>query len=319
MSNTRSRKEAAIGSADVLAELEVENRLESIEQTRMREQFSLEKTQGQLNLLDNYTKARMIKDLSVKVEERMAVELAKEATLQLERSKESSLEKQILNCKLIAPGDGVVVYANDPSRMGGLHQIEEGATVRERQLICSIFDLDGPMQVNAKAPESHVDRLVPGQKARIKVDAFPDSTLSGEVIDVAPLPDPTSIFNSDIKVYTTRIRIDGNTGYLRPGLSAQAEILVLERDNVLSVPVQALLQYDGKEHVAVKQPDGGFEWRDVSLGDANDTEVEVKEGINPGDHVVLDPDPSAGRGDASEDLPDPARQQERRRCRQGQG
>lgn len=130
---------------------------------------------------------------------------------------------------------------------------------------------------------------MPGQKARIKVDAFPDLTLSGEVIDVAPLPDPTSIFNSDIKVYTTRIRIDGNTGYLRPGLSAQAEILVLERDNALSVPVQALLQYDGKEHVAVKQPDGGFEWRDVSLGDANDTEVEVKEGINPGDHVALDP------------------------------
>ena len=63
----------------------------------------------------------MIKDLSVKVEERMAVELAKEATLQLERSKESSLEKQILNCRLIAPGDGVVVYDNDPSRIGGLH------------------------------------------------------------------------------------------------------------------------------------------------------------------------------------------------------
>ena len=46
LSNTHSRKEAAIGSADVLAELEVENRLASIEQTRMREQFSLEKTQG---------------------------------------------------------------------------------------------------------------------------------------------------------------------------------------------------------------------------------------------------------------------------------
>ncbi len=290
LSNTRSRKEAATGSSDILAELDVENRIASIEQSRMREQFSVEKAQGRLNLLDKYTKDRMIRDLTVKVEERMAVELAKEQVLRLERDKESSLEKQIVNSKLNAPGDGLVVYADDPPRMGGgPPQIEAGATVRERQLIFTIFDIDGPKQVNARAPEATVDRLLPGQKARIEVEAFPGETLSGEVIEVAPRPDPTRFLSSDIKVYTTKIRIDGIVRKLRPGMTARVEILVLEHENALRVPAEAVLQYDGKAHVAVKKPDGGFEWRDVTLGAYNGAEVEVKHGINPGEHVALDP------------------------------
>ncbi len=64
LNDMHSRKEATAGSSDVLAELDVENRLESIEQTRMREQLSLEKAQGQLNLLDKYTKDRMMRELT---------------------------------------------------------------------------------------------------------------------------------------------------------------------------------------------------------------------------------------------------------------
>ena len=68
----------------------------------MREQFSLEKAQGKLNLLDNYTKGRMIKDLRSKVDERRSAELAKEHAAQVERDKEFRLEKQIANCMLSA-------------------------------------------------------------------------------------------------------------------------------------------------------------------------------------------------------------------------
>src|SRR3954470_2239738 len=55
---------------------------------------------------------------------------------------------------------------------------------------------------------------------------------------------------------------------LRPGMTAEVEILVTELDNVLSVPIQALLLFDDKTHVAVKKPDGGIEWREVTLGAA---------------------------------------------------
>ena len=127
---------------------------------------------------------------------------------------------------------------------------------------------------------------MPGQKARIEVDAYPGETFSGEVIDVAPRPDPASFVNSNIKVYTTKVRIDGIARQLRPGMTARVEIRVTERDNAVTVPVEAILQYDGKDYVAVKRPDRAIEWRDVTLGESNRVEVEVKQGINPGERVV---------------------------------
>ena len=290
LNDTRSQKEAPTSASEILAELDLENQLEATEQTLLREQASLEKAQGQLNLLDRYTKDRMIRDLVAKVEERKSVELAKERILRIEREKESRLEKQIVNCKLFAPGDGVVVHANDPNRNFGSTQpqIEEGATVRERQKIFSVPDLS-KMQVNTKVHESQIDKIVPGMKARVRVHAFSGTELEGTVRDVAPLPDPTSFFSSDIKVYTTHVTIDNPLPGLRPGMSAGVEILVSERDSALRVPAKAVLHYDDKDHVAVKKPDGGFEWRDVTVGDSNDTEFEVKQGIEPGERVVLDP------------------------------
>ena len=206
-----------------------------------------------------------------------------------ERTKEAKLEKQIINCKLFAPGDGIVVYANDPQRSFGSNapQIEEGATVRERQKIFSLPDITR-MQVNTKVHESQIDKITPGMKARIRVDAFSETELAGTVLDVAPLPDPTSFFSSDVKVYTTRVKIDNPLTGLRPGMNAEVTILVDRKENVLSVPVQAILEYSGKDHLAVRTPNG-YDRREVELGATNDKFVEVTKGITPGAVVALNP------------------------------
>ena len=252
--------------------------------------FSEEQTQTKLHVLEKYTKGKTIKELKSEVEKARSDELAKQSTWDLEKSKEAKLTRQIANCKIIAPGDGLVVYANDPNRFGGSQQpqIEEGATVRERQKIFSLPDIN-KMQVNTKVHESMIDQITPGLRARIRVESFADTTLTGTVKDIAPLPDPSSFFSSDIKVYTTHVTIDKGLSGLRPGMSAQVEILVTQLSNVLSVPVQAILQYKGKDHLAIKSTDGSFDWRDVKLGISNDKLVEVREGIKAGDLVALNP------------------------------
>jgi len=252
-------------------------------------QFSLEQAQSKLRVLEEYTKAKTIKELKSDVEKARSDELAKEQTLQIEREKEAKYEKQIANCKLYAPGDGLVVYANDPGRSFGNNapQIEEGATVRERQKIFSLPDISN-MQVNAKVHESQIDKITPGMKARIRVDAFADVELDGSVVDVAPLPDPTSFFSSDIKVYTTHIKIDSPLPGLRPGMNAEVVILVDRKEDVLSVPVQAILEYQGKAHVAYRAADG-YERKEVKLGATNDKFVEITEGVTEGMVVALNP------------------------------
>jgi multidrug efflux pump subunit AcrA (membrane-fusion protein) len=55
------------------------------------------------------------------------------------------------------------------------------------------------------------------------------------------------------------------------------------------VPVQAVLLFDGNDHLAVKKGARGFDWREVTLGPANDKYVEVKQGLQSGDVVITDP------------------------------
>jgi HlyD family secretion protein len=230
--------------------------------------------------------------LHVDVERKRSEELAKKAAWQLEASKRKKLERQIAACRILAPADGLVVYANDPGRAfgGNRPQIEEGATVRERQKIFSLPDVTR-MQVNTKVHESQIDKLAHRMKARIRVDAFANEVLNGTVLDVAPLPDAPNPFSSEIKVYTAKVRIDDPLSGLKPGMTAAVEILVSELDNVLSVPVESVVRYGRKDHVAVKKSDGGIEWREVALGQSNDRFVQVKQGISSGVIVVVKPLP----------------------------
>jgi multidrug efflux pump subunit AcrA (membrane-fusion protein) len=239
-----------------------------------------------------YTREKTTKALKVEAERKRTEELGKQEAWLLEKNKVEKLNRQIEACRIFAPRDGVVIYANNPGRRGsnGRPQVEEGATVRERQKIASVLDLAGPMQVNLKVPESKVDFVAPGLRATVTIDAFPLSTLTGSVASVATLPDPYAMASWDSKVYTTKVRIEDGPPGLRPGMTARVEIKVSELDNVLTLPNAAVVRFDRQDQVAMQRPDGGFEWRAVVLGVSNDALTEVKSGLKSGDIVALKPE-----------------------------
>jgi len=259
------------------------------EQALMKAKISEDQAVEKSRVLMKYTKPKTETELQANVEKARSDELAKKAALSLEKQKQAKLEKQIEKCVLLAPNDGLVVYANDPNQFRGNNtpQIEEGAQVRERQKIFSLPDI-GHMQVNAKIHETMVNMVQPGLPARVRVESN-TTVLDGTVKSVAPLPDPSSFFTSDVKMYTTLVSIDteGLTN-LRPGMSAEVEILVTQLDNIVAVPVQAILEFQGKDHVFVLTPDGPRR-REVKLGISNDKMVEVKEGVQANDQVAMNP------------------------------
>jgi HlyD family secretion protein len=277
-------------SADIVSEIDIEDRIEAALLTIEREKTALKQAKRKREVLEKYTLGKTTKKLQAEVERKRLDELAMQSASELEKSKESKLEKQIASCEIRAPSDGLLVYANDPYRVFGRNQpqIEEGATVRERQKIFSLPDLT-QMQVNAKVPEAMVDRVTRGLRAQITIDAFPGVVLTGVVVDVAALPDSPTPFNQDRKVYSTKVRLANGPPGLRPGMNAQVEIVVADLDNVLTVPLQAVVQFDEKVQVAVKKPDSGFTWREVILGTSSNNLVEVKKGIEPGEFVAVDP------------------------------
>jgi HlyD family secretion protein len=213
-----------------------------------------------------------------------------ESNWEQRRERLNRTTKQIEVSTLTAPAPGLVTYGSSTegmSRRWRQGPIEEGGTVREYQTIISLPDMT-KMMAEISVHESSVDKVRPGQKTTIVMDAFPDKTFSGEVIKVAPLPDQQENWLSpDLKVYKTEVSIDGTYDFLKPGMSAKVEILVERLNDVVIVPVQVVANRGGKKvcYVLASKP----EEREVKTGSFNDTFVQILEGLEPGEKVLLSP------------------------------
>jgi HlyD family secretion protein len=268
---------------------------------------ALDVAQEKLRVLDEYTKPRTVKDLTSKRDEaqrkldRVRNEAkAKEAqaqvalqaqrlTTETEESTLRKLERQLEKCVLYAPADGMVVYANDPTQgMRGQPQvqIEEGALLRERQKIIRIPDLD-TMLVNVKVHEAKVSHVRPGQAARVRVESMPDKSFSGRVKTVATTADTQSWFSTGVQVFTVMVSIDERVEGLKPGMTAEVEIMADKVPDVLAVPVQAVVEREGQSYCYVLPPKAKDPLiQRVVLGASNDKVVVIKEGLDAGQRVI---------------------------------
>ncbi|MEI8289608.1 MAG: efflux RND transporter periplasmic adaptor subunit [Verrucomicrobiota bacterium] len=197
------------------------------------------------------------------------------------------LNAQLEKCIIHAQKSGLVVYGGTGDNFyGNQEPIREGATVRERQSIITIPDMTR-MSVNVKIHESYIKKIKKGQKARITVDAFPDTELEGEVTKMGVLPDSQNRWmNPDLKVYNTTITLNGTYDWVKPGMSAKVEILVTKLNDVVYVPVQAVSPDGGKQICYVA---GTFkpERREVEIGEFNDEFIQIKRGLKEGERVLL--------------------------------
>lgn len=249
--------------------------------------------------LSNYENAVMAYQRQVK--ENIAEEAQERARFSsaqrkfnLEKYKLADIELQIDAATIEAERPGLVVYggadqgSNRYRGSSNQEAIQEGATVRERQPILTIPDMR-EMAVRVDIHESAVQRVEVGQPAVVYIDAFPDVRLTGEVIKVAVVADSANSFmNPDLKVYPSQVRIDGTHDWLRPGMSAQVEILVASLADVVYVPVQAV-GYFGSDQVVYVSSGGSVERRVIEVGDFSDSFIEVVSGIEEGEEVLLLP------------------------------
>jgi HlyD family secretion protein len=247
-----------------------------------------------VTLLSDYHEAK--RELA-RVEAKARSELAqtkgqyeKEQAKYLLSEEELKYEKmQLEACTIRAPAPGEVVYASSmgSSRDRRRRPIELGAEIDERQSIISIPD-PSVMKIEIKIHETWIDKIKIGQKARIKVTAFPEDSLAGEVIKKAPMTDPEEFLNPDLKVYSTDVRIDGTHEQLKTGMTAEVEIIVQELKDVISVPIQTVVNIEGQK-ICYIDTISGPQQRQVETGAFNDNFVEIKSGLDEGEKVLLNP------------------------------
>jgi HlyD family secretion protein len=244
----------------------------------------LTSAQTKLEVLHRYTKLKTLNKLKADVETAEARMRSRENSHKLDLDRLKTLESQLANCIINAPTSGQVVYANPAS---GEPLIAEGKLVRERQIIVRLPD-PKRMQVAARVNESRIDRVKTGMTTRIRLDAFPDVELTGVVREVSEYPLPAVSAYSSMKEYATYIDITEPPPGVRSGMTAQASIEVEKLDQVVQIPLQAVVERGDRFYCIVAQ-DGQFAAREVSVGHANEQVVVINDGVQPGDQVVLAP------------------------------
>jgi HlyD family secretion protein len=244
-----------------------------------------------LHVLKSYTREKVLTQLRADIQTAEARLQARQKTRELDLVQLQEIEKQISRCKIVAPVAGQVVYANNRDGRGssssGTVLIEEGMPVRERQTIIRLPD-PSKMRVIAKVHESRVSNVKPGLTAELKLDAMPDLALTGRVTYVSEYPLPAiSVYMAHVKEFAVEVEIENPPRELRPGMTAEVNIVVSRVDDVVKVPIESLTQRHGRFYCGVPLEDGSLQPREVSIGLMNETDAVILSGLDANEQVVL--------------------------------
>jgi HlyD family secretion protein len=291
--------------------------LQADQLTSSRATVKVELTKNDLKLLEVFTYERQIAQLESDARQAdMALERttrkakadivqaeadlkAKDAEYQRQKDKLAKLVAQLGKTKILAPADGLAVYATSartggPFRGGSQQPLEEGQEVFERQELIYLPTTESAM-VEVAIHESSLEKVRVGLPAIVTVDALPGKKFLGRLAAIAPLPDARSMWmNPDLKVYNSKIYLDESDSGLRTGMSCKAEIVVEQYDDTIYVPVQAVLRVGGEPAVFIVKDNKSIEQRKVEIGLDNNRMVRIISGLKEGELVLLTPPLKSG-------------------------
>ena len=191
-------------------------------------------------------------------------------------------EEDLRNSTIVSPMDGLVLSRN----------VEVGDAVSsilvlgsQATLLFTLGDVSD-VYVLGKVDQADIGKVFLGQQARIVVESFKDKKFEGAVTKIAPL----GVEKDNVTTFEVRVSIKNPTGELKANMSANAEIILEEKKNVLLVPDAALV-YDRERHASVEVPDPvaekGRKKVPVKLGISNGLKAELLAGVNQGQQVIL--------------------------------
>ena len=194
-----------------------------------------------------------------------------------------NLQDAMNNYTVTAPISGTIIEKD----------AKAGDAVKAGDTLCIVYDLSY-LEMNINVDELQISSISVGQKVQITADAVPDKTYVGTVTRVSM----KGASNGGTTTYPVSIRIDDTDG-LRPGMNANAEIVVAKADNALVVPNAAVVRGSyvlvtkdspsaANADTAMEAPEG-FVYVPVKTGVSDDDYTQIVSGIQEGDTIGYDP------------------------------
>lgn len=229
-----------------------------------------------------------------------------------------SAEDNLRKTSYSSPIDGTVTQLNiEQGEIAVVGTMNNPGTV-----LLTVANMNG-MKVESDVDETDVTSVRLAQTATVKIDAYPDTTFTGTVVEIANSPKIEDQGTQEQQTnFEVDVRIDAPPATLRPGMTADVEIKTASKDSVLAVPIQAVVVRTPEELEPVKKGrkkkerkaaaatsaatdpakakkeeirgvfllvDGKAQFRKVKTGIASDTDFEVEGDLKPGEKVVTGP------------------------------
>lgn len=141
------------------------------------------------------------------------------------------------------------------------------------------------LYIESEVPEADIAKIKAQQKATIRVNALPDRTFTGDIVQIfLSARDTDNAWDRKGGTFPIRIKVDDPIPELKTGLSAIVEIVVDSRKDVIRLAQEYVIREKGKSYVTMAK---GNERREVELGLRSDAHVEITKGLQPGEEVTF--------------------------------
>lgn len=157
--------------------------------------------------------------------------------------------------------------------------VDIGSSVTPQTPVALVVRMDN-VKIDFNIPEKYLSEIMLGQIARVSVDAYAGEIFKGEVSKISP------VLDMDTRTAPAEIAINNNKHKLKSGMFARVSLIIEEEKSVPVILKEAIIGREPDTYVFTVR-DGKAFLKKVSLGLRQNEYLEVKEGLEPGDQVVV--------------------------------
>jgi RND family efflux transporter MFP subunit len=189
-------------------------------------------------------------------------------------------QSELDKTRLTATRDGIL----------GEREADVGEFVTPQRKVSTLVSIKNVL-VKVGIIEKQVDKVFPGQKVLVTVDAYPGNVFEAKIETISPM-----VGSDGSKTFSVRAKIPNPNSLLLPGMFARAKIIIYEADDVISVPNDSLVKTSSGFQIFVVNKDNVAEARDVQVGYVSTESTQIQGGIAAGDVVIVQKPPELKAG-----------------------
>lgn len=254
-------------------ELELEQSKFEPPATQRKVQILLEKTER------NYIQATS--NIKLKEQQAVAKVFKVQSDVMLIQDKINRMQEVMDGLNIVAPQNGMLVYYESWNG-----KVKAGTSINTwNPIVAKIPDLS-EMISKTFVNEIDISKISKNQQVEIRVDAFPELILAGEVISVANIGQQEE--DGDAKVFEVKVKLTKMDSVLKPAMTTSNEIMIKTFKDVVFIPIEAVFATDSSLYVYKESKEGVIK-QEIATGVSNTSAIIIDKGVAEGEKVFLVP------------------------------